>query len=353
VSVASTDTGSAGTTPPTPGPAKQAAPSTSFNPLKRFLLMKEGSIIVVTVVTLIYFLITTPHFFSSEGLQNLLPFFAPYAIIAAAEVFVMINGEIDLSVGGTYLICPFIFNEFTSAHIPLLIAMILAILVCTVVGAINGFFVAYVGINSFVTTLGTLFALYGITLVMSHDTQITTPGTSLFGGGTFQSVFGGGTYSELFWAIGIVVVLQIALSFTKWGIYTVAVGGNRLGAKEAGINEKGNLIRNFMLCAALGAFVGVLEAVRSGSATPDPAQASELLFLVIASAVIGGTLLVGGFGTVIGAMIGALFLGIIQDGLVLKGVNFNYIYLYEGLAILLAMSINIYIARVRVGAGRG
>jgi simple sugar transport system permease protein len=353
VSVASTDTGSAGNTPPAPEPAKQTAANPSFNPLKRFLLMKEGSIIVVTAATLIYFAITTPHFFSSQGLQNLLPFFAPYAIIAAAEVFVMINGEIDLSVGGTYLIAPFIFNEFTSAHIPLLIAMILAILVCTVVGAINAFFIAWVGINSFVTTLGTLFALYGITLVMSHDTQITTPGTSLFGGGTFQSLFGGGTYSELFWAIGIVIVLQIALSFTKWGIYTVAVGGNRLGAKEAGINEKRNMLRNFMLCAAMGAFVGILEGVRSGSATPDPAQASEILFLVVAAAVIGGTLLVGGFGTVIGAMIGALFLGIIQDGLVLKGVNFNYIYLYEGLAILLAMSINIYIARVRVGAGRG
>jgi simple sugar transport system permease protein len=353
VSVASTDTGPAGTTPPAPGRAKQGAPGGSFNPIKRLLLMKEGSIIVVTAATLIYFLITTPHFFTSQGLQNLLPFFAPYAIIAAAEVFVMINGEIDLSVGGTYLICPFIFNEFTSVHIPLLLAMILAILVCTVVGAINGFFVAVVGINSFVTTLGTLFSLFGITLVMSHDTQITTPGTSLFGGGTFQSVFGGGTYSELFWAIGIVIILQIALSFTKWGIYTVAVGGNRLGAKEAGVNEKRNIIRNFMLCAALAAFVGILEAVRSGSATPDPAQASEILFLVVASAVIGGTLLVGGFGTVMGAMIGALFLGIIQDGLVLKGVNFNYIYLYEGLAILLAMSINIYIARVRVGSGRG
>jgi len=353
VSVASTDTGPAGTTPPAPGPAKAAAPSGRINPLKRLLLMKEGSIIVVTAATLVYFAITTPHFFSSQGLQNLLPFFAPFAIIAAGEVFVMINGEIDLSVGGTYLICPFIFNEFTSAHIPLIPAMILAILVCTVVGAINGVFIAYIGINSFVTTLGTLFALFGITLVMSHDTQISTPGTSLFGGGTFESVFGNGVYSELFWAIGIVIVLQLALSFTKWGIYTVAVGGNRLGAKEAGINEKRNMMRNFMLCAALAAFVGILEAVRSGSATPDPAQSSELMFQVVAAAVIGGTLLVGGFGTVIGAMIGALFLGIIQDGLVLKGVNANYLYLYQGLAILLAMTINIYIARVRVGSGRG
>ena len=264
MSVASSDTGPAGITPPAPGPAKSAAPNASFNPLKRLLLLKEGSIIVVTVVTLVYFAVTTPHFFSSQGLQNLLPFFAPFAILAAGEVFVMINGEIDLSIGGTYLICPFIFNEFTSAHIPLILAMILAIGVCTLVGVINGFFIAYIGINSFVTTLGTLFALYGITLVMSHDTQITAPGTSLFGGGTFQSVFGGGTYSELFWAIGIVIILQVALSFTKWGIYTVAVGGNRLGAKEAGINEKRNIMRNFMLCAALGAFVGILEATRMG-----------------------------------------------------------------------------------------
>jgi simple sugar transport system permease protein len=317
VSVASSETGPAGSNPPAPGSPKPAVPGQKFNPLKRFLLLKEGSIVV------------------------------------AGEVFVMINGEIDLSVGGTYLISPFIFNEFTSAHIPLILAMLLAILVCTVVGVINGFFVSYIGINSFVATLGTLFALYGITLVMSHDTQITTPGTSLFGGGTFQSVFGGGTYSELFWALGIVIILQLGLSFTKWGIYTVAVGGNRLGAKEAGINEKANMIRNFALCATLAAFVGILEAVRTGSGTPDPAQASELLFQVVSAAVIGGTLLIGGFGTVAGAMIGALFLGIVQQGLDIKGVNANYLDLYLGLAILLAMIINIYIARVRVGSGRG
>jgi simple sugar transport system permease protein len=353
VSVASSETGPAGSTPPAPGSPQPAVPGQKFNPLKRFLLLKEGSIVVVTIVTLLYFALSTKHFFTSASLQNLLPYFAPTAIIAAGEVFVMINGEIDLSVGGTYLISPFIFNEFTSAHIPLILAMLLAILVCTVVGVINGFFVSYIGINSFVATLGTLFALYGITLVMSHSTQITTPGTSLFGGGTFQSVFGGGTYSELVWALVIVAVLQVALSFTKWGIYTVAVGGNRLGAKEAGINEKANIIRNFAVCATLAGFVGILEAVRTSSAVPDPAQSSELLFQVVSAAVIGGTLLIGGFGTIVGATIGALFLGIVQDGLDIKGVNANYLDLYLGLAILLAMIINIYIAKVRVGSGRG
>ena len=370
MSVASTDTGPAGGGTP-PVPARDSAPSGALSPLKRLLLLKEGSIVVVTVVAFVIFAATTKHFLSSASLKALLPFFAPYAIMAAGEVWVMINGEIDLSIGGTFLISPFIFNEFTSAHIPLVIAMLLAIFVCSLVGLLNGVFVSVIGVNSFVATLGSLFTLYGITLVMSHDNQITTPGTSVLGGGTFSDIFGGGTYSELIWAVVIVVILQIALSFTRWGVYTVAVGGNRLGAKaagmteqanllagfgrdkEAGINEKANLIRNFVLSATLAGFVGILEAVRGATANPDSAAAGEILFQVVAVAVIGGTLLTGGFGTVVGAFIGALFLGLIQDGLVLKGVSANYVDLYLGLAILLAMSINVYIARVRVGSGSG
>jgi simple sugar transport system permease protein len=229
--------------------------------------------------------------------------------------------------------------------------MILAVFVCAIVGLINGFFVSVIGVTSFVTTLGSLFALYGLTLVISHDQQINTPGTSVLGGGTFASIFGGGTDSELFWAIGIVIILQLALTFTKWGLYTVAVGGNRLGAKEAGINEKANIIRNFVVCGTLAGFVGILEAVRTASGSPDPASAGNLLFQAIAAAVIGGTLLVGGYGTVVGALIGALFLGVVYEGLSIKGVNANYVDLYLGIAILIAMTINIYIARVRTRSG--
>ena len=72
-----------------------------------------------------------------------------------------------------------------------------------------------------------LFFLDGLTLIISHSEQISTPGTSVVSVGTFAQIFGGGTYSELFWALGIVIVLQIVLSFTRWGLYTVAAGGNR------------------------------------------------------------------------------------------------------------------------------
>jgi simple sugar transport system permease protein len=171
--------------------------------------------------------------------------------------------------------------------------------------------------------------------------------------GTFAQIFGGGTYSELFWAIGIALLLQLVLSFTRWGVYTIAVGGNRLGASEAGVNVKVVMTRNFMLCALLAGFVGVLEAVRAATTTPDPSGSNAILFQAISAAVIGGTLLQGGSGTVIGAFIGAIFLGILQDGLNIKGVSANYFYFYLGLAILIAMAFNTYVSRVRRGSGRG
>ncbi|MGI8714369.1 MAG: ABC transporter permease [Solirubrobacteraceae bacterium] len=317
------------------------------------MTLREGSIIVVTLITLIYFSASTNHFFTTANFQTLLPYFAPYAIMAAGQVFVMINGEIDLSIGAMYLFSPFMFYELHNGGIPVVPALILALIVCCILGALSGFAVAVIGISSFVATLGMLFVLDGVTLVISHATPVNTPGTTILGGSTFEQIFGGGTYSELFWAIGIVLILQLVLSFTRWGIYTVAVGGNRLGAAEAGIRTKLVLIRNFTMCAGLAAFVGVLEAVRTTTATPDPSGSNDILFQAISAAVIGGTLLQGGSGTVVGALIGALFLGILHDGLIIKGVNANYLDLYLGIAILLAMAINTYVSRVRTGSGRG
>ncbi|HME04067.1 MAG TPA: ABC transporter permease, partial [Solirubrobacteraceae bacterium] len=143
------------------------------------------------------------------------------------------------------------------------------------------------------------------------------------------------------------------LTFTRWGLYTVAVGSNKLGAAEAGVRVRLVMVRNFMLCATTGGLVGILEAVRATSVQPDPAGANEILFFAIASAVIGGTIMTGGSGTVVGALIGALFLGILRDGLVLQGVNADYLLFYLGLAIILAMSANVYVQRVRRGARSG
>lgn len=339
--------------PPTPSSRRGGgAAGVARDVLDRMLSLREGSIIVVTVITVIYFAINVPNYFTSANFQTLLPYFAPFAIMAAGEVFVMILGEIDLSIGAMYLFAPFLFYKLNTTGIPLIPSVILALLCCMAVGLANGFFVAVIGINSFVVTLAMLFTFEGLALIISHGEPITTPGAGYSNGGhlsTFAEIFGGGTYSELIWAVAIVAILQVVLTFSRWGLYTVAVGSNKLGAAEAGVRVKLVTIRNFILCSLTAALVGIFEAVRAATVQPDPAGANEILFLAVAAGVIGGTLLTGGSGTVVGALIGALFLGILKDGLILQGVNADYDLFYTGLAILIAMTVNIYVQRVRRG----
>ena len=325
-----------------------------FALVRRLLTLREGSVILITIVVAAYFALTTDAFLTTDNFKTLLPYFAPFAILAAGEIFLMINGEIDLSIGAVYLFAPFLFYEIVNWGLPLLPALLLALFACMLVGLINGIFTAVIGINSFITTLGMLLALEGFTLIISSAEPVAMPGTSVTEElTTFARVFGGGIYSELLWALGIVIVLQLVLSFTRWGIYSVAVGGNRHGAAEAGIKVRLVIIRNFIMCSACAGFVGVLEAVRTTSVQPDPSGANSVLFDGISAAVIGGTLLAGGSGTVVGGLFGALLLGILNDGLIIKGVNADYLSFYLGLAIIFAMAANTYVGRVRTGAHGG
>jgi simple sugar transport system permease protein len=342
---------------------------------RRFLTLREGSIVVVTLLAALYFAFKTDHFFSHANFVTLLPYFAPFAILAAGEVLLMVAGEIDLSIGSVFLFAPFMFYEFDQAGLPLLVNLVLALACCAVVGIINGVFTEIIGVSSFITTLGMLLGLAGLTLIISHAAPVAMPGaevtshtvnvTHVVNGqtvtlpekvneiGTFAKIFGGGTYSELIWALVIVIGVQVLLTSTRWGMYTIAVGGNKLAAAEAGINVRMTVIRNFVMCSLFAGLVGIFEAVRASSVTPDTAGASETMFRAVSAAVIGGTLLAGGEGTAVGALFGALFLGILRDGLTLEGVNADYLDFILGVAILVAMVINIYVGRVRKGSGRG
>jgi simple sugar transport system permease protein len=357
---------------PTPEPrARRLAPG---DLMRRFLTLREGSIIVVTVLAIIYFAIKTNTFFTHDNFINLLPYFAPYAILAVGEVMLMVAGEIDLSIGSVFLFAPYMFYEFNNAGLPLTADLILALACCAVVGIINGVFTEVIGVSSFITTLGMLLGLGGLTLIISHAQPVAMPGAEVTSRtvqvehvvngatvtlpekvnevGTFAKIFGAGTYSQLIWALVIVIGVQLLLTLTRWGMYTIAVGGNKLGAREAGINVRLTVIRNFVMCSVFAGLVGIFEAMRTSSVTPDTAGASETMFRAVSAAVIGGTLLAGGEGTAIGALFGALFLGVLRDGLTLQGVNADYLDFILGIAILLAMVINIYVGRVRKGSGR-
>jgi simple sugar transport system permease protein len=305
------------------------------------LARRELSIAVVAIALYFYFLNTVVDFASTQNLQTLGTFIAPTAIIAAGMVFLMISGEIDLSVGQVWALTAFMVYWLDDAGVPLLLAMLVALVGSSLIGLANGVITTVVGVSSFITTLGMFFFLNGLTVTLSDARPVSTPGS-----GTYRDVFGGGAYAGILWAIGIVLLLQLVLMRSRWGLHTFAVGGNPLGAAEAGIKVRVVKIRNFMLTSTLAGFAGILEAVRITSTDPL-AGGSNSMFRAISAAVIGGTLLAGGSGTVVGAFIGACVLGILLDGFTLQGVSANTFDLILGIAVLVAMTLDITITRYR------
>jgi len=300
-----------------------------------FLRQREASILVVAIALAIYFQFSSSNFLTGTNIRVLFEFISATAIISAGEVMLLICGEIDLSVGQMFALAPFIMYFANQAGLSLWIGIILALLASAVVGLLNGILTVWFRIPSLIATLGTQFLLNGITLTLSMGQPVLTPTE-----GQVNQIFGVNPYSEIIWAVIVMIVVQVILSFTRWGKHTVATGGNLLGASEAGVNVSRIKIGNFMLTSILAGFAGVLEAFRISSTDPL-AGGTTIMFSAVAGAVIGGTALTGGLGTVVGAFLGVVALSILNDGFTLLGVSAYTYDIILGLAILIAMALNV------------
>ncbi len=305
------------------------------------LRWREASILVVAILLVIYFQVANANFLTGANLQTLSQFVAASAIIACGEVMLLICGEIDLSAGMMFALAPFVMFFANGAGIPLFLALLLGVAAGALVGLVNGLVTVRLSVPSFVTTLGTLYLLNGFTLTISHGSPVPTPGSE-----TFAAFFGAGGYSQFIWALVIVAVMHVVLRHTRWGLHTIATGGNPVGASEAGIRTARIRIGTFVLTGALAAYTGILEAFRIGSTDPL-AGGNDVMFLAVAAGVIGGTPLAGGAGTIIGALLGAIVLGVLRDGFILQGVNAFTFNMILGAAILLAMIGNVHLPRLR------
>ncbi|MGH3318741.1 MAG: ABC transporter permease [Streptosporangiaceae bacterium] len=303
---------------------------------------KEASILVVTIVLFLYFSAIVPLSFNSVDNYGVIAnYVAPVAIIAAGEVMVLICGEIDLSSGMVFALAPFIMYLLHQSGLPLGLAVVLALACSLVIGIVNGGVTVKLRIPSFITTLGMLFLLNGITLTISSGHPVGAPTEGLA-----VRILGGWEWAEILWALGIVAVMAIVLSGTRFGIHTVATGGNLLGAAESGVKVDFVKISAFAMTSVFAGFAGILDGIRITSLNPL-AGGTLTMFYAVAAAVIGGTALVGGTGTVIGALIGAVFLGILKDGLHLVGVSAFTYDIVLGAAILVAMLLNVSLIYLR------
>src|SRR6201987_5802830 len=311
-----------------------------------FLLRPEASVIVVTVALVIYFEIANQNFLTNANVQTISQFVAAPVIIACGEIMLLICREIDLSVGQVFALAPFLMENVHDFGLPVPLAILAALAACALIGLIIGLITIGLSVPSFITTLGMLFLITGLTLTISRGYPASTAGGPLLTG-----IMGVWAYSEIVWALVIVAIMHVVLRHTRWGLHTVAIGGNIIAAAEAGIAINRIKIGNFVLTSTLGGLTGLLEAFRVGSIDPF-AGGRNIMFLGVASGVIGGTAIAGGAGTIIGGLIGGIMLGVLQDGFTLQGINAFTFDIVIGAAILIAMIANIHLARLR-GGGPG
>ncbi len=310
------------------------------------LRSREASIAIAGIALVIFFQSTAPAFLSGGNIGNLAGYTATTSIIAAGEVMVLISGEVDLSAGQVYALSPFVMFYAQQAGIPAVLAIVIGLIPAAMIGLITGLITVALEIPSFITTLGTLFLINGLTLTISGGYPVQPkPGPVIAG------LFGGNPFSQIIWAIGVMLVFQFVLVKTRWGMHTIATGGNLNGAKEIGIKTGRVKIGNFVLCSLLGGLAGILDSFRIGSIDPL-AGGTDIMFMAIASSVIGGTLLTGGSGTIVGAFLGAGVLGILKDGFTLSGVSAYTFDMILGGAILITMLINVHLSRLRAAGGK-
>jgi simple sugar transport system permease protein len=319
-------------------------PQTIWGRVGGFLVQRPESTIALVALSLAaYFAVVNPAFLTTANIRVISQYMIATAILAAGQVMLLISGEIDLSMGNVYFMTPFLVFFASEAGLALPLAILVGVLGAGVVGYLNGAISLGFGIPSFIVTLGMGFVINGFTLNISDGFPKRVAST-----GVAADIFGGANFSGLMWVIIIVIGMHLILNHSRWGVYTVAVGGNPLGASEAGVPSRNIKMRNFILAAMLAGFAGVIEGIRVGSFDPGAGVAGTKVFESVAAAVIGGTALAGGSGTIIGAFLGALVLAILRDGFNLEGVSAFTFTMVLGAAIILAMILNSLAAKARV-----
>lgn len=319
---------------------------------------REASIAVVAILLVIYIQLNNSVFLSSPLMSVVLRDTARIGMIAMGAVVVMITGEIDLSVGATYALAPYLMIRMsTDWGVSLWATAPIALLLGVAIGLINGVITVKLRIPSLITTLGTFFLLTGFTVSYANSQPIRMPvqqpfnlvfGQNRFG--PLDSLFswnGLTGFTPIIWTLIAAAILTLVLSRTVFGLHVISTGSNLLAAREIGVRTDRIKIASFMIAGGLAALTGLITATVTGSAAPDTGG-SILTLLAIAAAVIGGTALTGGSGTVIGALIGAFVIACLNNGLVLLGAQATESNIYLGLAILAAMVLNVQLDRVRV-----
>lgn len=355
-----------------------------ISPLRKALIRPElGGMCGTVIVFFLFFIFAGDSgMFNAQGVMNWSTVSAQFALIAVGACLLMIAGEFDLSIGSMIGFAGMMIAIFgVTLGWPMWAAILVTFVLCTAIGGISGYIVVRTGLPSFIVTLAFLFILRGFTIFLPQLIESKTiiggirdaaEGDWLapfFGGkiltGFFQWMGDAGIIATfqrgnkigqpvvegipmlIVWALFMIFLGHFILTRTQFGNWIFASGGDAESARNSGVPVNKVKILMFMFTAFSAAVFAACQVMEFGSAGADRGLLKE--FEAIIAVVIGGALLTGGYGSVIGAALGALIFGVVQQGLFFAGVESSLFRVFLGVILLFAVILNTYIRRIITG----
>jgi erythritol transport system permease protein len=315
-------------------------------------LLLEGRAFFALIAIIIVFSLLSPNYFAISNFLTMSSHVALFAILAIGMLLVILNGGIDLSVGSTLglagVVAGFLMQGVTVTSLgvvfypPVWVVVVLTIALGAFIGLINGVLVARFKVPAFVATLGVMYMVRGVALLMTNGLTYNDLGGKPELGNTGFDWLG---FNFLFGVpIGVLVMVVIAviatlvLDRTAFGRWLYASGGNERAAELSGVPVKSVKLVVYMLSGVCAAVAGLILSSELTSAGPTAGTTYELT--AIAAVVIGGAALTGGRGTVRGTLLGAFVIGFLSDGLVIIGISSYWQTVFTGAVIVLAVLLN-------------
>ncbi len=316
------------------------------------LALKMRTVIALILVVLV-FSVLVPNFLTINNLIVMVKHSAIWAILAIGVAYVIIGGGIDLSVGSIAGFCGMIaggliveglrlpmFDIVIYFNIPVL--MVIILLIGIGLGAINGLLITKLNVAPFIATLGMLYMARGFAMLRSGGKTFPNLVGNPELGNTGYTLLGSGTFLGIPFIIWIAILLAVLATYvskhTTLGRYVYAVGGNEDAAVLSGIRVNRIKMNTYMFSGFTGALVGLILSSQLAASHPATGESYELT--AIAAVVLGGTSLSGGRGTILGTIVGALILGVLNDGLVMVGVSSFWQIAIKGMVVIVAVVID-------------
>ncbi|KRC88713.1 MULTISPECIES: ABC transporter permease [Intrasporangiaceae] len=343
------------TTKTPPSAPAEASNRVTLGWSNRLLARPEVGALVAAIVIFVFFLIVAPAFRSPASFFTVLYQSSTIGIVAVAVGMLMIGGEFDLSAGVIVTTAGLVNAMFCyQLGINLIVGAVLSLVFCLAIGFLNGYLVVRTGIPSFLITLGTFFVLQGANLGVTKlvTGSVSTPNINQMDGyktldAIFASSFKIGSVTveiTVLWWFLFVALSAFILQRTKIGNWIYAVGGNADSARAVGVPVKAVKIGLFMSVSFLGWFVGMHTLYKFDTLQAGNGIGNEFLYII--AAVVGGTLLTGGYGNAIGVAIGAFIFGMTSLCIVYAGWDPNWFRAFLGVMLLLAVMVNLYVKKL-------